>query len=217
MNDKNTGEIILYQPDDIIRLDVRLEHETVWLTQAQMAELFQTTKQNISLHANNAFKEGELEPLATVKEYLTVQHEGDREVFRNIRHYNLDVIISVGYRVKSQRGTQFRIWANGVLKEYLLRGFVVNHRIDRLESKIVEIDQKFDLLLKTSQQQNEILQNEIRHLKYYIESILSDYNDINEDTRVQLELINQILAEIQVKNKWTDKPRNPIGFLKPQN
>jgi hypothetical protein len=131
--------------------------------------------------------------------------------------YSLDVIISVGYRVKSMRGTQFRSWARNVLKEYLLKGFVVNQRFERLESKIVEHDQKFDLLLKISQQQNELLQNEIRQLKYYIESILADFNDINEDTRMQLEMICQILAEIQAKNKWADKPRNPIGFLKHGN
>ena len=179
-----------------------------------MVELFQTTKQNVSLHINNVFKEGELEPLSTVKEYLTVQKEGEREVFRNIRHYNLDVIISVGYRVKSQRGTQFRIWANQVLKEYLLRGFVVSQRIDRLEHKIVEHDQKIDFLLNISQQQNEQLQNEICRLKDYIEAILSDFNDINEDTRIQLELINTMLAELQVKNQWSNKPRKQIGFIR---
>lgn len=94
-----------------------MEGETVWLSQTQMAELFQTTKQNISLHINNAFKEGELEPEATVKEYLTVQNEGDHEVSRRIKFYNLDVIISVGYRVKSLRGTQFRQWALAVLPQ----------------------------------------------------------------------------------------------------
>ena len=202
MNNKTTGEIVLYQPDDIIRLDVRIEHETVWLTQSQMAELFQTTKQNVSLHANNVFKEGELEPLATVKDFLTVQYEGEREVFRNIKYYNLDVIISVGYRVKSQSGTKFRQWANGVLKEYLLRGFVVNHRIDRLESKVVEIDQKFNLLLKNSQLQNDLFQNEIRNLKLYVESILADFNDINEDTRMQLELISEEIAKLQARFKF---------------
>lgn len=105
---ENQGEIILYQPDSEVKLEVRLEEETVWLTQAQMVELFSSTKQNISLHINNIFKEGELEQGATVKEYLTVQKEGNRNVKRKITCYNLDVIISVGYRVKSIRGTQFR-------------------------------------------------------------------------------------------------------------
>ena len=210
MNGINTGEIILYQPDNTTRLEVRIEYETVWLTQAQMVELFQTTKQNVSLHINNVFKEGELEPFATVKDYLTVQNEGGRDVFRNIRHYNLDVIISVGYRVKSQRGTQFRQWANIVLKDYLLKGFIINQRIEKLEHQMIE----FDLRLKTSQLNESLLQNEIRNLKNYIEAILSDFNEINEDTRIQLELINTMLAELQVKNKWNDTPRKPIGFLK---
>ena len=106
----NDSEIVIYQTEDgTTKIDVRMEDETVWLTQAQMADLFQSTKQNISLHINNVFEEGELEPLATVKDYLTVQNEGSREVSRNIKYYNLDVIISVGYRVKSLRGTLFRI------------------------------------------------------------------------------------------------------------
>jgi len=108
---------------------VRLENETVWLSQAQMSELFQTTKQNISLHINNAFEEGELEKSATVKDFLTVQNEGSREVKRSIKYYNLDVIISVGYRVKSLRGTQFRIWATERIREYIIKGFTMNDEV----------------------------------------------------------------------------------------
>jgi hypothetical protein len=103
-------------------IKVRIEEDTVWLTQAQMVELFDSTKQNISLHIRNIFEEKELQMDSTVKEYLTVQKEGLRSVSRKVKCYNLDVIISVGYRVKSVRGTQFRIWANKVLKEYLLKG-----------------------------------------------------------------------------------------------
>ena len=121
------NEIIIYQTQDgQTKIDVRIENETVWLTQNQMAELFQTTKQNISLHIKNIFKEGELTEDSTVKDYLTVQSEGSRKVSRNVTHYNLDVIISVGYRVKSLRGTQFRIWATQVLKEYMKKGFALN-------------------------------------------------------------------------------------------
>lgn len=121
------GEILLYQTEDgSTRIDVQLQNETVWLTQAQMAELFQTTKQNVSLHVKNVFEEGELSPKATVKESLTVQKEGDRQVSREVVYYNLDVIISIGYRVKSIRGTQFRIWATQRLKEYLIKGFVLD-------------------------------------------------------------------------------------------
>lgn len=145
------GEIILYQTaDNQTTLEVRFEDETVWLTQSQMVDLFNSTKQNISLHINNIFKEGELTEDATVKEYLTVQLEGMRKVKRSILLYSLDVIISVGYRVKSQRGTQFRIWANKVLKNYLLNGYAVHERISRIEKKLVEHDQTFDLLIKTS-------------------------------------------------------------------
>lgn len=123
----NKGEIIIYQtPDGNTQLDVKLDNETVWLSQTQMIDLFQSTKQNISLHINNLFKEGELDKKATVKQYLTVRQEGNRAVKRQIEYYNLDVIISVGYRVKSQRGTQFRIWANSVLKEYLIKGYAIN-------------------------------------------------------------------------------------------
>lgn len=145
------GEIVLYQSDsESTLLEVRIDEETVWLTQAQMVELFSSTKQNISLHIKNIFREEELDPSSTVKEYLTVQNEGDRKVRRMIAFYNLDVIISVGYRVKSKRGTQFRIWANKVLKDYLLKGYVISHRIEKIENKLLEHDKKFDLLIKTN-------------------------------------------------------------------
>jgi hypothetical protein len=145
------NEIVLYQPENqAFRIEVRIEDGTVWLTQAQMIELFNSSKQNISLHINNIYKERELEKDSTVKEYLTVQNEGLRKVKRSISFYNLDVIISVGYRVKSVRGTQFRIWANKIIKEYLLKGHVIHHRIDSIERKINEHEKKFDLLLNTS-------------------------------------------------------------------
>ena len=147
---ENKGEIILYQPDNEVKLEVRLEDETVWLTQAQMAELFQTSKQNVSLHTNNIFKEGELMPEASVKESLTVQIEGLRAVKRKIIWYNLDVIISVGYRVKSIRGTQFRRWANNVLKEYLLKGYSVNRRLTELEQRVSKTEEKVDFFVRTS-------------------------------------------------------------------
>ncbi len=154
-----TNELIVYQDkEQAVRLEVRIEEETVWLTQLQMAELFDSSKQNISLHINNIFKEKELSFESTVKEYLTVQKEGSRSVKRKISIYNLDVIISVGYRVKSIRGTQFRIWANKVLKEYMLKGYAVNNRIDRLESDVHDIKHKLneiDFQIKTSLPPNE--------------------------------------------------------------
>jgi hypothetical protein len=130
------GEIILYQPDETVRLEVRLEDDTVWLTQAQMAELFQTTKNNVTLHIGNVYKEKELSMLSTSKESLLVQKEGNRQVTRKRNLYNLDVIISVGYRVKSQRGTQFRQWANKVIKDHLLQGYSINYQMRQLEQKI---------------------------------------------------------------------------------
>ena len=128
----------MYQPDETIRLEVKVENETVWLTQQQMAELFLTTKQNISLHVNNIFKEDELEKDSVVKESLTTATDGKKY---KTKIYNLDVIISVGYRVKSKRGTKFRQWANKVLKEYIIQGYVINQHIRSIEQKM---DSKFD-------------------------------------------------------------------------
>jgi hypothetical protein len=197
----------LYQPDETIRLEVRIENEAVWLNRQQIAQLFDRDVKTIGKHINNALRE-ELSDFSTVAKFATIQMEGNREVLRNIEYYSLDMILSVGYRVKSQRGIQYRQWANRVLKEYLLRGISINQRIEQLESKMIE----FDLLLKTSLRNERLLQDEIRYLRNYIESILADFNDINEDTRIQLELINEMLAELQVQNKILNKPHKPIGF-----
>lgn len=148
----SNNQIVIYQSEDgQTQVDVRLENETVWLTQAQMVELFQTTKQNVSLHVGNVFREGELEQESTVKEYLTVQNEGERKVSRKVKYYNLDVIISVGYRVKSKRGTAFRIWANNVLKQYLIKGYAVNERMRK--EQIGELRQLAGMLGRTIQNQ----------------------------------------------------------------
>jgi len=121
------SRILFYQSEDgTSRIEVRLEEGTVWLPQVLIAELYQTTKQNISLHIRNIFDEGELQPEATVKEYLTVQHEGSRAVQRRVAYYNLDMILAIGYRVRSHRGTQFRVWATERLREYLVKGFVLD-------------------------------------------------------------------------------------------
>ena len=141
------NEIVLYRPNERAQHnEVRLEDETVWLSQAQMAMLFNQTKQNISLHINNCFKEGELEKKATVKKSLTVQYEGHRTVRREIEYYNLDVIISVGYRVKSKQGTHFRIWATKVLRDYLLKGYALNQRINRIENNVEHLTNKVDAI-----------------------------------------------------------------------
>lgn len=145
MDNTGNNEIVLYQPDEALKLDVQVGDDTVWLSQSQMVELFQTTKQNISLHINNIFKEGELNAISVVKDYLTTASDGKK--YRT-KYYNLDVIISVGYRVKSLRGTQFRQWANKVLKEYLLRGYAVNQRLmqmeERIDRRLSEHDRKLE-------------------------------------------------------------------------
>ena len=145
--DSSKGEIVMYQPDETIRLEVRVENETVWLTQQQMAELFLTTKQNVSLHINNIFRENELEEDSVVKDSLTTAKDGKRY---KTKTYNLDVIISVGYRVKSKRGTKFRQWANRILKEYIIRGYVVNQQIrsleEKMETKFMDYDSKLNAM-----------------------------------------------------------------------
>lgn len=128
-----TGEILIYESKQgDIKIDVHLEEETVWLTQAQMCRLFQKSKATISEHIKNVYEEGELVAESTVRKFRTVQIEGSRQVERQVDHYNLDVIISVGYRVKSHQGTQFRIWATQRLKEYIIKGFALND--DRFKS-----------------------------------------------------------------------------------
>jgi len=142
------NEIVLYRPNELAEhIEVRFGDDTVWLTQAQMAELFGRTKQNISLHINNVFKEGELMPSVVVKEYLTTTQHGaikGKTQTTSTKHYNLDVIISVGYRVKSQQGTQFRIWATNKLREFLLKGYVLNTRMDRIEDNADALKSRVD-------------------------------------------------------------------------
>lgn len=155
------GEIILYQPDEAVKLEVRLEDETVWLTQAQMAELFDIKENTITYHIKEIYNTEELDVDSTTRKIRVVRKEGNRNVNRNIDFYNLDMIISVGYRVSSKRGTQFRQWANRVLKDYLLKGYSINQRVDQLENKIdqrliahdrelEELTSKVDFFVRTS-------------------------------------------------------------------
>ena len=148
-NEEKTGEIVLYQPEGEVKLEVRVENETVWLTQAQMAELFHATKQNISHHVAKIFKEGELDPKVVVKEYLTTTSHGaicGKTQVHAVKNYNLDVIISVGYRIKSIQGTRFRQWANQVLKEYMLKGYCINQRMLSVGAKPVSLTQQQKLI-----------------------------------------------------------------------
>lgn len=145
MHTEDKDEIVLYNPDASLSLAVRVENDTVWLTQAQMSELFQTTRNNITLHIRNIFKEGELNQSSVCKESLLTASDGKQY---KTKLYSLDVIISVGYRVKSVRGTQFRIWANKILKDYLLRGYAVNQRMEYLERtldrRLLQQDKRLD-------------------------------------------------------------------------
>lgn len=154
---ENIGEIVMYQPDETIRLEVRLEDETVWLNQAQMAELFGTGRQAITKHLQNIYECEELQKEATSSILELVRQEGTRMVKRKIEYYNLDAIISVGFRVNTKRGIEFRQWANGVLKQYLLRGYAVTQRMFDIEQKVVEqgmeikeLHKKVDFFVRTS-------------------------------------------------------------------
>ena len=166
MEHKQDNEIIIYQPDETLSLDVRVEDESVWLSQAQIVELFDSSKANISEHLKHIFDSGELAKCSTVRKFRTVRQEGNRSVTRNIEFFNLDVIISVGYRVNTVRGIQFRQWANQVLKEYLLRGYAVNQRLMQLEDRIdrrfseydrhlLQLDEKVDFFVRSSIQPQE--------------------------------------------------------------
>jgi len=146
---ESKGEVIIYKsPEGDTELYVKLEEETVWLSQAQLVKLFKTSKQNISLHINNIFKEAELDTNSVVKEYLTTASDGKK--YRT-NHYNLDVIISVGYRVKSKRGTQFRIWANKVLKDYLVKGYALNEkRLKEQSEKVRELEKSIEVFKRVA-------------------------------------------------------------------
>lgn len=151
------GEIVLYQPDETVKLEVRIENETVWLTQAQIVDLFLSSKANISEHIKNIFDSEELDQSSTVRKFRTVRLEGNRQVTRNIEYYNLDMIISVGYRVSSKRGVTFRQWATKKLKEHLLKGYSINQRIELLDGKLTahdrqleELTSKVDFFVRTS-------------------------------------------------------------------
>jgi len=144
------NEIVLYQPNETTRIEVRLENETVWLTQQQMADLFGTGRQAITKHLQNIYDNAELDKKATCSILELVRQEGRRIVKRKIEFYNLDTIISVGFRVNTKRGIEFRQWANKVLKEYLLKGYSINQRFERLEQRVSHTEEKIDFFVRTS-------------------------------------------------------------------
>ena len=147
--DKGKGEIVVYQPDEITRLEVRVEGETVWLNRHQLADLFGRDVKTIGKHINNALRE-ELRSIPTVANFAIVQKEGTRMVERIVEYYNLDMIISIGYRVKSERGVLFRQWANKIIKEYLFRGYSVSQRLLSIEHRLDAHEKKIDFFVRTS-------------------------------------------------------------------
>jgi hypothetical protein len=182
------SDLILYSSDDgQTRLQLRVDGGTIWLSQLEIAELFQTTKQNVSLHAINIFEEGELTPDATVKESLTVQIEGKREVKRTIAYYNLDLILAIGYRVRSPRGTQFRQWATTHLREFLVKGFVMDD--ERLKDP--QGWDHFDELLARIR--------EIRASEKRFYQKVRDLFALSSDYKIRLQDTNHFFAEVQNK------------------
>ena len=159
------GEILLYQPDETVRLEVLMEYETVWLTQAQIIALFQSSKSNISEHITNIYEQRELVYEATVRNFRTVQKEGARMVNRELTYYNLDAIISIGFRVNAKRGIKFRQWANGIIKNYLLRGYAINQQFLRLEERI---DTRLDAHQKQIQKIESTLVNHQEKIDFFV-------------------------------------------------
>ena len=186
------GQFLLYQAEDgKLKLDVRIEDESVWLTQQLMVELFQTTKQNISLHIQNIYDEGELLPEATVKKYLTVRKEGNREVKRQLDYYNLDMIISVGYRVKSHVATRFRIWATKRLNEYIVKGFTMN------DERLKNPDQPFDYFEELTRRIQDIRTSERRFYQK-----ITDIYATSVDYDPTLDMSIEFFETVQNKMHW---------------
>ena len=200
---KNQSQLIIYQAEDgKIKIDVRFQDETVWLTQQLMADLFQTTKQNISLHVRNIYEDGELNPESTVKESLTVQTEGGRSVQRQIEYYNLDMIISVGYRVKSNIATRFRQWATQHLREYIVKGFVLD------DERLKNPDQPFDYFNEVVRRIQDIRTSERR----FYQKITDIYaTSVDYDPTLDISII--FFKTVQNKMHWAITGRTAAEII----
>ena len=188
---ENRGEILLYQSEDgTVKIDVRMENETVWLSQKSMAELFQTTVPNINIHLKNIFDEGELDPIRTIKDFLIVRLEGKREVNRKIDFYNLDAIISVGYRIKSHVATKFRIWATLRLKEYIIKGFTLDDERMKAAGQIRYFDELQERI------------RDIRSSERIFYQKIKDIFALSIDYEAQTTLAKDFFATIQNKLHW---------------
>ena len=184
------GEIVIYtSADGKISLDTKLENETIWLTQDMMAKLFETTPQNITMHIKNIYDDEELEQNSTCKDFLQVRNEGKRTVSRKLTHYNLDMILSVGYRIKSKTAVQFRKWATNILKEYLIKGYAINQKALReQQEKLTSLQQIIELLNRSMENQVETVeqaQNVSKILHQYVTglNLLDDFDHKRLDTQ----------------------------------
>lgn len=184
------GEIVIYtSADGKISLDTKLENETIWLTQDMMAKLFETTPQNITMHIKNIYDDEELEQNSTCKDFLQVRNEGKRTVSRKLTHYNLDMILSVGYRIKSKTAVQFRKWATNILKEYLIKGYAINQKaIKEQQEKLTSLQQIIELLNRSIENQIETVeqaQNVSKILHQYVTglNLLDDFDHKRLDTQ----------------------------------
>lgn len=176
-------EVVVYQPDDKVRIEVRLNDDMIWISQPQMVQLFQSSKANISEHIKNIFQQNELDENSTVRKIRTLQKEGNREVYRNISYYNLDVIIFVGFRVNTKVGIHFRQWANNILKNNLLKGYSINQRIDYIENKLEQKLNDHDVQLgKINEQINYFVQKSIPPIQgvFYDGEIFDAYNFVTQ-------------------------------------
>ena len=219
----STNEIVLYQPNETIQLEVRLQDETVWLNQQQIAVLFGTQRQAITKHLKNIFESGELERQATCSILELVQKEGNRMVRRNVEIYNLDVIISVGYRVNTKRGIQFRQWANKIIKDYMLKGYAINQRllameehmdkrIGRIENTLASHQEKIDFFVRTSLPPHQGI--------FYDGQIFDAYTFINDRIReatTRIILIDNYIDDsvLTILSKRADKVAATIYTKKP--
>ncbi len=192
LTDKPTNILIYQAEDGKTHINVRLEKDTVWLTQSTMSELFQTTPQNITLHIKSIYSEGELHEEATCKEYLQVQLEGNRSVQRSLKHYNLEMIIAVGYRVRSHRGTQFRRWATERLREYLVKGFTMDD--ERLKEGRGLGDDYFDELLDRIR--------DIRASEKQFYRKITEIYSLSTDYDPHAEMTREFFATVQNKLHW---------------
>jgi len=202
--EEKKGEIIIYETTDHqTQIEVNFEDETVWLSQSQIVDLFQSSKSNISEHTKHIFEEGELDPNQTVRKFRTVRNEGKKLVSRELEHYNLDLILSIGYRVNSKRGTQFRIWATQRLKDFLVRGYAINEkRLQQVSENLKQLQSAIQLIEKTGKSE-ELNLNEAKGLLEIISNYTQSFVLLNQYDSNNL-LDGQLNANITYEIKYDE-------------